>query len=133
MIRKSLVVIGLLLSLGACDGYVVLLTLKEQQTAHDKPHRHTLYICGDQDVMQLLQGVAKSLNLSDYGVVGHDGAEKRYGWASPDGKFTMRVGDRNAGVWSIYLADWPDFPQSRLSKQVEAEIRHAARTSCSPT
>ena len=132
VIQKTLLMVALLSSLSACDGYVVRLTVREQPTVHDRPHRHTLYVCGGQNVVELLQGVAKSLSLREENAASEAGAQKKHEWLSADGKFMLNVQGQDAGVWSVDLVDWPDFPQSNLSKQAEAEIRHAVQTSCSP-
>jgi hypothetical protein len=57
------VILALLLSLGACDGYLVTLNIRAQQAAHEKSHRRTLYGCNEPNILELVRATAESLNL----------------------------------------------------------------------
>ena len=125
------VIFALLLSLGACDGHLVTLKIREQQSAHEKAHRRTLYICGGPNVVELVRAVAESLNLIEETAAIDATSQNKYKWRSPNGRFMLFVENPNNGLWQVGLADWPEPTQSELSKRAEAEIRQRVKTSCS--
>lgn len=129
-IRRAPVILSLLLSLGACDGHLVTLDIKEQQTAYERPHRHILYSCGENNVVDLVQSVARSLNLIEDSGSTEGVSQDRYRWRSPDGRFMLILGNQNNGLWRVELVDWPDPSRSELSIHAEAQIRQRLRTSC---
>ena len=128
---RALVIFALLLSLGGCDGYLVTLNIREQQAAHEKAHRRTLYNCGGENVLELVRAVAESLNLIEATVSTEATSQNKYKWRSPDGRFMLFLENQNGGLWRLELVDWPDSSQSELSAHAEAKIRESVKTSCS--
>jgi hypothetical protein len=131
MIPRTPIIFASLLSLAGCDGYLVTLNIRERTAAHETAHRHTLYSCNEPNTLKLVRGVAESFNLEERSVPIKDGSRNNYGWITSDRHFSLFLDNQNDGLWRVDLVDWPDFPQSRLSKQVEAEIRKGITASCS--
>jgi len=131
IMRRSPLIVAVLLSLGGCDGHLVTLNIREQQTAHERAHRRTLYVCGGPDVPELVRVVADSLNLIEETASPEAMSKSEYTGRSPDGRFRLFLENINGGVWRVELADWPNSSQSALSKHVEAEIRQRVTASCS--
>ena len=128
---RTLVIFALLISLGGCDGYLVTLNIKEQQAAHEKAHRRTLYSCGGQNVPELVRAVAESPNLIEETSSTEATGQNKYKWRSPDGRFMLFLENQNGGLWRLELVDWPNPSRSELSAHAEAKIRKSVKTSCS--
>lgn len=130
MARTS-VIFALLISLLGCDGHLVTLNIKEQQTAHEKAHRRTLYSCGGPNIPELVRSVAESLNLIEETTSTEATSQNKYKWRSSDGRFMLFLENQNGGLWRLELVDWPNSSQSELSTHAEAKIRKSVKTSCS--
>lgn len=129
---RAIAILALLLSLGGCDGYAVTLNIRERPASDEKAHRHTVYICSGQNAVDLVQAVAKSLNLIEVSASAVVVSQNQYEWHSSDGRFRLALQNPKDGAWPVVLADWPESSRSELSKRVEAEIRQRVRTDCSP-
>ncbi len=128
---RAPVIFALLISLAGCDGYLVTLNIREQQAAHEKAHRRTLYSCGGQNIPELVRSVAESLNLIEGTTSTEATSQNKYKWRSPDGRFMLFLDNQNGGLWRLELVDWPNSLQSELSTHAEAELRRSVKTSCS--
>jgi len=131
--RRAPVVLSLLLGISACDGHLVRLNIREQQTAHQKANRRTLYSCGGQDIPQLVRAIAESLNLVEEPASTDMTSQSKYKWRSPDGRFMLFLENQSGGSWRAELVDWPNSSQSELSSHAEAKIHQILKTSCSPS
>ncbi len=119
----SRLILSLLLALPACDGHLVAMDIKEQRTAQEKAHRHISYSCGESNVVELVQTVAKSLNLIEQSGSTEVVSQNKYEWRSSDGHFMLSLQTQGTGLWRLELLDWPNSSQSELSTRAEAEIR----------
>jgi hypothetical protein len=128
---RTTAILALLLNLGACDGHLVALNIREHQSAYEKPHRRTLYSCGGSNIPELVRAVAKSLDLIEESASTELVLQNKYRWRSSDGRFTLFLGNQNGGLWQVELIDWPNSSRSELSTHAEAEIRASVKTSCS--
>ena len=128
---RTTAILALLLSLGACDGHLVTLNLREHQSESEKTHRRTLYSCGGSNLPELVRAVAKSLDLIEESASTETVLQNRYRWRSSDGRFVLFLENQNGGLWRVELIDWPNSSRSKLSTHAEAEIRASVKTSCS--
>ena len=125
--RRTPVILALLLSLGGCDGHLVTLNIKEQKAAHEKAHRRTLYSCNEPNTVELVRAVARSLGLVEQST---SVSRNKYNWQSSDGRFMLFLENQEGELWRVELVDWPEPSRSKLSTQAEAEIRKGVKASC---
>ncbi len=119
--------------LGACDGHLATLNIREPSSADHGALRHTLYVCAGRNVLESVRFVAASLELVEETPAGEAIPAGAHEWHSQDSSFRLWLESQSGGSWKVSFVDWPDSSRSALSSRAEMEIRKSLTDTCPST